>query len=137
MGQEIRQRLENCEKEIEEIGSSLIAGKRHEVVPALAGLAVSVFSGLPVVGGLTKAALTEVFAAPANEVLDQQIAEWRQEQKVSAPLSELKDWIEALMGQVVLQLVRSQHNVSEDLAKRLGGARDDLAGFRNDVTAAI
>lgn len=45
--------------------------------------------------------------------------------------------VEALLSQAVLQLVRVQHNVHDDVLRALGGVRDDLADFRERFTTAI
>jgi hypothetical protein len=118
---------------IEKVGEDLLAGKKEEVAAGLGGLFVSVLSGVPALGGLAKGALAVLFASPANVVLEKQVEQWREEQDHQRFVQDLSDVIEALIGQALVQIVRSQKRESEDVVAALGGLREDLATFREEV----
>jgi hypothetical protein len=128
--------LDKQDKEVEAIGKAILGGKRDEAVSGLAGLAATVFSGLPI-GGLVKEGVAKAFASPANVVLEQQIEAWNKEQEGTRQVAAIKDAIEVLLGQTLIQVVKSQHAVDDGVVAALGGLRDDLAEFRATVSAGL
>jgi hypothetical protein len=130
---EIRTLLEKNGEEVKSLTEALLTPNNDQAVAALAGLFISIVTGVPALGGLVDKGLATIFGQSASSKLDFQIAAWNEEEKRHRLAAEIGDMVEGLLGQMLIQIVRSQHQTTERLEKTLGGMGEDLADFRADV----
>jgi len=90
---------------------------------------VSVLTGIPGLGALAKAGLDLGFGRTANACLDRQLDSWRKEQDRQELVDRVAGTVEVLIGQLLIQIIRSQHQLTDETKEALGGIRDDLAEF--------
>ena len=129
--------LERNSSQLETLGTKLIEGKRDECVAALVGLVTGIASGCPLLAALAKAGVARAFASTATERLLLEYKSYEQQKDRERFIGDMALNVEALLSQAVLQLVRVQHNVHDDVLRALGGLRDDLADFRERFAAAL
>jgi hypothetical protein len=70
-------------------------------------------------------------------MLREELAAMEKEEERQQFVAQLAEPVEALVGQALIQLVRVQHNVKEEVLEALGGLREDLAGFREEFARAL
>jgi hypothetical protein len=131
------EQIEKHEDTLEAMGKALTEGKPEEFVAEATGLVTALASGQPLLGALVKHGFAHIFGASANAVLEKQIAAWNQELDRQQHIARLAEAIEVLLGQALIQVVRAQHGVKDELLQALGGVRADLAGFREDFGARM
>ena len=120
---------------LEAMGKALIEGRQEAFVAETAGLVSTLAVGHPLLGRLVEHGFARLFASSANAVLDKQIAAWNQELDRQQLVARLAEAVEALLGQALIQVIRAQHDVKDEVMQALGGLRQDLAGFREDFAA--
>jgi hypothetical protein len=125
------------EESLEAMADALQAGDEDAVVGETAGLVTTVATGQPLLGVLATKAAARVFGKSANAILREQTAQWNRQRDRRAFINDLAGAVEVLIGQALVQIARSQHNVKDELIEALGGIRDDLAGFRDEFGARL
>lgn len=138
---ELAELLQQNQNQLETLGRQLIAGNKEACIGTLVGLVTGVASGSPMLGAFATAGVKRAFAKTATKRL---LAEYNayekekeQEKARERFVGDLSSAVETLLGQSVLQLVRVQHNIKDEVLQALGGVRDDLRDFRNEFEAAI
>lgn len=126
------EQIEKHQKQLQAMGKALVEGKREAFLAEAASLTVAVATGQPLLAPLVKPLVARAFASSANAVLDKQIAAWNAELEQRALEKRLAEAIEVLLGQAIIQLLRAQHALSDEILDELGGVRDELAGFREE-----
>jgi hypothetical protein len=124
-------------KHVEGVAKSIIAGNAQSCAISVSGLLAEVASGVPLVGILAREAVQHAFAVPATERLISEYAAYEKEKEREAFIADLAATVESLIAQAVLQLVRVQHNVKDEVFAELGGLRRDLEDFREEFAAEI
>jgi hypothetical protein len=121
---------------IRAMGESLIGKDHGRFIGAATGLLTSISTGVPVLGVFADKLVMRAFANSINARLDRELEAQKDEERRRQFVSDLASPIEAMIGQALIQIVRSQHNLQEelkeDLIEQLGGIRQDLEGFRED-----
>jgi len=134
---EIGSILDGNGKDLAELGTAIIGGESQKVAGALAGLVASSVLGAPALGGLANAAVQHAFVVPATKRLMEQIAEYKMEQDQAVFIAKIRDEVEVLIGQALVQIVRSQNNVNETLVEKLGGMAGEFAEFRAEFQRGL
>jgi hypothetical protein len=136
MPTEIRELLEPHKAAIQEAGKGLLARNTETVTKSLVGLAVGVATSNPTLGVLGSEVVAKLFASTATKRLEKAIAEAETEERRQAFIGDVAAPIEALLGEFLIQLVRVQHNVKDELIAALGG-RAELADYGAEVAAGL
>ena len=129
--------LEKRGSEMKEITQSLVNGDGEKTAAGLAGLLTTVLTGVPALGNVVAQGLEKIFGSSANAILVQQIEAWQKEQQQTDLVSRVRDSVEVLLGQALIQLVRSQHASTAELERALGGIREELKGFRDSIQGRL
>ena len=141
----ISEALLNHQTELTTVGERILDGDKAGSAAALLGLVASASSGVPAIGALVDAAAQKAFASTATarllaeaERLDREDAAHEAEESFKTSLA---DRIEVLLGQALVQIIRSQHSTAEQdrsaLVEALGGIREDLASFRSSFSKEV
>lgn len=129
--------IEKQKEQIELLTRDLLAADHRGALARLSALATEVLVDVPGIGPVARELIGRAFAAPANVILDRQIAAFRHEQERGALVAEVGELIELLLGQALAQIVHSHHDAKDEVLGALGGLREDLAGFRAAVQAEL
>jgi len=132
---EIEKLLESHKGELKSIADAAGKGERDKVVDGVTALAVTIATGSPVAGALAplaRRAVAKAFGNSVNEALDRELAELKQQGERQKFLGHIDEVMAALIGQALVQIIRSQHNVNDEVIEALGGLRSDFEAFRND-----
>lgn len=132
--------LEPHKGEVKAIADAAANGNRDKVIDGAAGLAVTLATGNPMLGALAplgREAVARAFGSAVNQALDRELAQFHKEQERQAFFGQLDELLAALIGQALVQIVRSQHNVKDEVLAALGGLRSDFAEFRRDFAARL
>jgi hypothetical protein len=128
--------LDGQKSKLAGLSKSLLDGNDEEfaqgVVELLANLAVQAASTVPALGELAKRGVAEAFALSSNAKLKREFAAIEREEDRQRFAEELAAPIEKLIGQALIQLVRTQHRVSDDVLVELGELREEFESFRAD-----
>lgn len=129
---------------LKEMGEQLVAGDSAKLAGSAAVLVGAIATGHPEVALLApfaKEAVARVFGSAADKALRREIEAYDKEKEKEAFAAQIGEVVEALLGQAVLQIVRVQHRVKEEeqraLDEALGGVREDLAAFREEIRAGL
>jgi hypothetical protein len=106
--------LEERKEDITAIGKNLLAGKKEDVLGGLAGILMTIASGVPLLGKLVSAGTAKALAEPANEILEKQIAQWKAEQDQQR----LADGVATAVAAVVAETLRRLMEKSEETSSR-------------------
>jgi hypothetical protein len=126
--------------ELKTIAEAAGSGNRDKVIDAVSSLAVSLATGNPLLGALAplgRKGIARAFGNSVNAALTRELAALGQAEERRAFLGQIDEVVEALLGQAVIQIVRSQHAVKDELLDALGGVRRDFETFRNDFADQI
>lgn len=124
--------LEAHQESLHAMGEALIDKDKPRFVTEAIGLVTTLATEHSVLGAFAKMAIARAFGESANAILSKQAAEWEREQSQQAFIDTLAERVEDLLGQALIQIVKSQHDVKQEVLDALGGLREDLAGFRAD-----
>lgn len=124
--------LEAHQESLQAMGKALIDKDKPRFVTEAIGLVTTLATEHSVLGAFAKEAIARAFGESANAILSKQAAEWEREQSQQAFIDTLAERVEDLLGQALIQIVKSQHDVKQEVIDALGGLREDLAGFRTD-----
>lgn len=132
--------LKPHEGTLREMAKQLTAGDRAGFVGSLVTLVTALATGNPQIALLAPfagKAASRAFSSAADDFFRQQLAQLEAEEAQRAFVAQIAEAVEALLGQAVLQLVRLEHNVKDELVEALGGVREDLAAFRERFEAEL
>ncbi|MGK3974141.1 hypothetical protein WMF38_20765 [Sorangium sp. So ce118] len=119
---------------LKDMAQSLATGDHAKLAASAAVLVGAVATGHPEVALLApfaEKAIAAAFGRSADAMLRREFAAMEKEEERQRFVADLAEPVEALVGQAVIQLVRVQHNVKDEVLEALGGVREDLAGFRD------
>jgi serine/threonine protein phosphatase PrpC len=122
--------LEPHQKTLKEMGQQLAAGQHEKFIANAATLVGVLATGSPHVALLApfaEKAVAGAFASAADKRLQREIEAMEREDDRKAFVAQIGDAVQALLDQAIVQIVRVQHNVKDELRARL---REDLADFR-------
>lgn len=137
---ELKGLLKAHQGELKTIAEAAGSGNRDKVIDAVSSLAISLATGNPVLGALAplgRKAIARAFGNSVNAALDRELAALAKEEERRAFLGQIDEVIEALLGQALIQMVRSQHAVTDELLEALGGVRRDFETFRAEFADQI
>jgi flagellar biosynthesis component FlhA len=136
MSTELATLIKEQKSNLEAVGTGLVERKGEKVVTALAAMVLAVVTGHPEILVLTpflQEGVRKAFAATAARKLEKAIAELSAEEEKAKFAAQIAEPIEALLGQALIQMVRVQDRSKEEIIDALGGLREDLADFRQDL----
>ena len=137
---ELQELLKAHQAELKTIAEAAGSGNRDKVIDAVSSLAVSLATGNPVLGALAplgRKAIARAFGNSVNAALTRELAALAKDEERRAFLGQINEVVEALLGQALIQIVRSQHAVKDELLEALGGVRHDFDRFRTDFADQI
>ena len=123
--------LEKQKSGIEKTVESALKKDGTGVVAGLAGVLVSVASGIPALGGITAAIASKAFAVRANEILEGQIAEWEQEKKGRELVGLVTSAVESLVYDALATSMRSQSASADALEGAISDSLIQLTKGQN------
>jgi hypothetical protein len=132
---ELEQLLEAHEGELKSIAAAAGAGDHDKVIDAVSSLAVSIATGNPLLGALAplgRKGIARAFGNSVDAALTRELAALEKEDARKKFLGQIDEVVEVLIGQALIQIVRSQHAVKDDVLDALGGVRRDFEAFRKD-----
>jgi hypothetical protein len=133
---EIRDILDPHKTTICEVGKGLLAGNTEAVATSLFRVALGVATASPALGALGSDVVAKIFANTATKRLEKAMADAETEAMRQALVDDISASVEALLGEFLVQLVRVQHRVKEEVVAALGG-RPELADFSTSVAAGL
>lgn len=98
--------------ELKAVAEAAAAGNTGRLIDAASSLAVSLATGSPLLGALAplgRKELARAFGNSVNAALTRELAAVAKAQERRAELQEIEAVVEALLGEVLIQIVRSQH----------------------------
>lgn len=131
---EITALLKPHETTLREMAKQLTAGDRAAFVGSTVTLITALATANPQIALLAPfagKAASRAFSNATDDFFRRELAQLEAEEAQRAFVAQIADVVEDLVGQAVLQLVRVEHNVKDELVEALGGLREDLAGFRH------
>jgi len=132
--------LEPHSRELTKIAEAAAAGERNKVIDGVAGVVLTIATGNPVVGALAPLArkgIAAAFGNAADRMFAEELAKMEKEDERTAFLGQIDSVVATLLGQAVVQLVRTQHNVKEEVFAAVGGVRKDFEHFRLDFETQV
>jgi hypothetical protein len=132
---DLKSMLEQQSGSLQTINKSLLANDEETLIAGLAGLFTSVLTGVPGLAPIAESAISAAFGRSATAMLRKELATMERDEQRRAFVGQLIDPLEDLIGQALIQIVRSQTRIADDLLSRLGGLRQDLEEFREDFAS--
>jgi len=132
--------LEPHKSTLKDMATSLAAGDHAKLAASAAVLVGALATGSPQVALLApfaEKAFAKAFGNSADAMLRRELAAMEKEEDRQRFVAQLAEPVEALIGQALIQLVRVQHNVKEEVLEALGGVRSDMAGFREEFAKEL
>lgn len=126
--------------ELKAIAEAAGAGHQEKVIDAVSSLALSLATGNPLLGVLAplgRKGVARAFGSSVNAALTRELAVLAKDEERRAFLTQIDEVVEVLLGQALIQLVRSQHAVKDELLAALGGLRQDFEAWRNELGAQL
>lgn len=136
MSKTIQESLDDQKELVGEVGKGLLNGNGESVAKSLFGLAVGVASSSPALGVLGSEIVGKIFSTSAAKKLEQAIADAKSDEDRRRFVREISSAIEALLGEFLIQVVRTHHQVTDELTKRLGG-NASLQQYGRDVAEEL
>src|SRR5579863_5789015 len=105
-------------KKLESIADAAAKGEREKVIDGVASLAVTLATANPYIGALAPLArkgIAKAFGNAADEMFARELEKMTKEEEKQAFLGQIDEIVAALVGQALIQLVRTQHNVTEEV----------------------
>lgn len=127
--------LEPHSKELKSLADAIAKGEHEKFVDGATGLAITLATGHPLLGALAPLArkgIAKAFGNAADSMLARELAAMEDEERRKAFLLQIDEIVAALVGQAIIQLARTQHNVKDEFLIALGGLRSDFEQFRLD-----
>jgi hypothetical protein len=132
--------LEPHKSTLKDMGQSLSSGDHAKFAESAAGLVAVLATGNPQVALLApfaRKAVAKAFGNAADGMFKRELAAMEAEEDRQKFVGQIGEAVEALIGQALIQLVRVQHNVKDEVLDALGGMRAELAGFREQFAAGL
>src|ERR1700733_10754603 len=127
--------LEARSGELKEIAEAAAKCDREKLTDAAAGLAVSLATGnrvLAALAPLARKGIARAFGNAADKMFERELAAMAKQEERDKFLGQIDEVVAALVGQAIVQLVRTQYRVKEETLEALGGLRADFETFRCD-----
>jgi hypothetical protein len=137
---ELARLLKEHQGELKTIAEAAGSGNREKVVDAVSSLAISLATGNPLLGALAplgRKGVARIFGNTVNATLTRELAALAKDDERKVFLGQIDDVVEALLGQALIQIVRSQHAIKDETLECLGGLRRDFEAFRDDFAAQL
>lgn len=137
---ELGKLLETHKSELKTIAEAAGSGNQEKLVDAVSTLVVSLATGNPLLGLLAplgRKGIARAFGSSVNVALTRELVVLKEAEERRNFLSQIDEVLEALVGQALIQLVRAQHNVRDEILEVLGGVRRDLEAFRKDFAERV
>jgi hypothetical protein len=128
--------LAEQQESLKQAAEGLAAGNREKVVAGLAAALLGVATGHPEIALLSPLAeegLRRAFVAPANQILERQIAEARTEEEKARVLGAIAQTVEMLLEESLIQVARVQNSTKDEILRAMAGVEQGLAGFRDQL----
>jgi aminopeptidase N len=125
--------LEAHKSTLKELAQSLVSNDGAKTAGLAATLVMALATGHPevaILAPLAQRAIAKAFGNSANATLRKELAAIQAEEAKRAFAAQIGEPIEVLIGQALVQLIRAQHNIKDEVLNVLGGVREDLSGFR-------
>lgn len=123
------------------LAEATVDRNQHNVTAGLANLLTALLTDVPVLGTLLEKTVLRAFANSVNAQLDAELAALAADADRRAFAAQIAEVLEPLIGQALIQIVRSQNNLASEqkqaIVAELGGLRDDLADFRADFAREL
>jgi hypothetical protein len=132
--------LKEHQGELKSIAEAAGKGDRQKVIDAVSSLTISLATGNPLLGALAplgRKGVARIFGNAVNAALTRGLAALAKDDERRAFLSQIGDVVEVLLGQALIQIVRSQHSINDEVLESLGGLRRDLEAFRHECSEEI
>lgn len=121
------------EAELEDITRSTLLGDSRRICGSLAKMLAKLGGATEGLACLTDRLVVDAFTTAADKVLIAELEAIRTEEERDLLGQQMAEKLEPLLGQLLLQLVSVQHDIKDELLEALGGRRDDLVEFREDL----
>lgn len=132
--------LKDHQGELKSIAEAAASGDQQKLVNATSSLVVALATGNPLLGALAplgRQVIARAFGNSVNLAITRELAALAKDEERRAFLNQIGEVVEVLVGQALIQLIRSQHAVKDEVLDTLGGMRRDLESFRNDFAAQL
>jgi hypothetical protein len=124
--------------ELHGLSKSLMDGKPEEFSQQMVDFLVSLTtSGVPMLDVLAKEGVARVFANSSNAELRREIERLEQEEERQRFVEDVATPIAELIGQALIQLVRTQQRAADEVVAALGGLQEEFEAFRADFGKQI
>ena len=137
---ELAELLKAHQGELKIIAEAAGSGNQEKVIDSVTSLAISLATGNALLGSLAplgRRGIARIFGNSVNAALTRELAALAKDDERKVFLNQIDEVVEALLGQALIQIVRSQHAVKDEVLDALGGMRRDLEVFRNDFAAQL
>lgn len=125
---------------LKDLAKSLTGGDGAGFVAGAATLVAAMATGHPeltVLAPFAQKVVARAFGNAANGMLRRELAALEAEEAKQAFVADIASAVEGLVGQALIQIIRSQHRVKEELQEELGGLREDLSQFREEFQSEL
>ena len=129
--------LEDRAKEVEALGSALIAGRPQRVAGAFAALLTALGTQSPLLASWANEVVQKAFIPPATRRLLNEIARYDELDAREAFIRDLSERLALVLAQGLLQTVDASGERAAEVQQALGGLRDDFAEFRREFAQAL
>jgi hypothetical protein len=137
---ELQKLLEAHKGELKTIAEAAGSGNKEKVIDVATSLAVSLATGNPLLGALAplgRKGIARAFGNSVNAALTRELEAIAKDDERKQFLGQIDEVVEALLAQALIQLIRSQHAIKDEVLEALGGVRRDFEAFRNDFAARV
>jgi hypothetical protein len=136
--------IKEQQEQLEEVAVGVAEGDQQKILAALVSMALGVATGHPEIAILApllqewaRRAFASTATARLRRAMAQSEASARLQRDRNALVAQIADGVEALLGQALIQLVRSQHCAKDEIVDALGGLKDEFASFREDFQQSV
>jgi hypothetical protein len=132
--------LKAHQSELKAVAAAAANGDQQKTIDATSSLVVALVTGNPILGALAplgRKGVARAFGCSVNAALTSALASLAEEDERRTFLNQIGDIVEVLLGQALIQLIRSQHAVKDEVLDALGGMRRDFESFRADFAAQL
>lgn len=134
---EIGQALSKHRGELEGLSKSLLDGNAEGFTQGIIALLTNVATGVPLLGALAKQGVAKAFALSSAAKLRREIEAIERQEDRQQFADQVSASIEELIGQALIQLLRTQQRASSDVIDALGGLREEFEAFRTDFAHRV
>jgi hypothetical protein len=137
---ELAKLLKDHQGQLKAIADAAGSGDRDKVIDAVASLMIALATGNPLVAALAplgRKGVAQIFGNTVNAALTRELAVLSKNEERWTFLTQIADVVEVLLGQALIQIVKSQHAVNDEVLESLGGMRRDLEMFRREFSEQL